>query len=111
MTTRKRPFRPKGCTSVEEWIEKGGTITRTRAHGEAIIREHEGTRFEWLPIGDAIVKPARYRCRRTGVLGYDRVQGNKIVPYICRHPNCTAYARHRSRGNQAYCDEHVGGES
>lgn len=96
---------PRGCTSVDEWLAKGGQITRVRDEAEPIEDEYRGTKFEWVVQGSSML-PAVYRCQRTGVLAHKRSANNRITPYTCRHPRCSEYGRHRGYGNATYCDEH-----
>lgn len=103
---------PTGCTSVEEWLAAGGKVTRERPSADEPIHDvYDGTEFEWVVQGSAAL-PATYKCARTGVLAHRRTRNNRITPYVCRHPECDAYGRHRGYGNATYCEEHrPGGES
>lgn len=97
---------PDGCTTVEEWLAAGGTITRERADGEPVLVEFRGTTFEFLPDRTT---SAQWRCRRTGVYGHQRAHLTlRIEPYVCRYERCRLYGRHQHNG-RFWCDEHRDG--
>lgn len=93
------------ATTVEEWLAAGNVIKRERDDRDPIVDEYQGTRFEWVLVGQA-TPPCTYKCQRTGVLAHKRSANNRITPYICRDPHCKAYGRHRGYGNATFCDEH-----